>query len=327
MSISERSRNEFNRLFSPDLDAVAGFLANHGLPEDVFPDAVLRQWAATRGFVHASTRSASASTPSSNDPGPEDEIRVFDCCGEFGYSIPWAQWKTREVPIVPTRSTKRRFVYLWGPASAPPETFRDEFPNCLGTLGVAWYSNPDGSVQWGSVANALSNYARAFLSGPPQGSGRHAKPEAATTEAKLPDAVAGCLGADGRRVRLVGNDPVAELCFDIRSAEPQVQTLLAEFGAGRFGFLAMNLAACSTVLELLDRATAAINADLGSTEPRDPNAVEADRQLVSVAPQLRGLVAHCLDVMKTEREKRRAADPSAAFSNMIRSILGSGGQN
>ncbi len=194
MSISERARADFQRLFAPDLDAVAGFLANHGLPEDVFPEAVLRQWAATRGFVDVSTRSAS--TSASNDPGPEDEIRVFDCCGELGYSIPWAQWKTREVPIVPTRSTKRRFVYLWGPASAPPETFRDEYPNCVATLGVAGYSNPDGSVEWGSVANVLSNYARAFLSGPPQGSGRHAKPEAATTEAKLPDAVAGCLSAD-----------------------------------------------------------------------------------------------------------------------------------
>lgn len=320
MSISERARADFQRLFSPDLDAVAGFLANHGLPEDVFPEAVLRQWAATRGFVDVSTRSAS------NDPGPEDEIRVFDCCGELGYSIPWAQWKTREVPIVPTRSTKRRFVYLWGPASAPPETFRDEFPNCVATLGVAGYSNPDGSVEWGSVANVLSNYARAFLSGPPRGSGRHAKPEAATTEAKLPDGVAGCLGADGRKVRLVGSSPVAELCFDVGRAEPHVRQLLESFGAGRFGFLAMNLAACSTVLELLDRATAAINADLGSTEPRDPNAVEADRQLVSVVPQLRGLVAHCLDVLKSERAKRR--NPLANdVANMLRSILGSGGKN
>lgn len=313
--MNETQRQHFASLY-PSPERVLDLVRNLRSPDEVFRTEQLAEWARSFGLVPRAEDDVS-SRSASNDPGPEDEIRVFDCCGESGYLIPWAQWKTREVPIVPTRSTKRRFVYLWGRrASAPPATFRDEFPHCLGTLGVAGYSNPDGSVEWGSVANALSNYARAFRAGPPQGSGRHAKPEAATTEAKLPDAVAGCLGADGRRVRLVGSDPVAELCFDVGLAEPQVQRLLAEFGAGRFGFLAMNLAACSTVLELLDRATAAIGRDLASTEPRDPNAVEDDKQLAEVAPQLRALVVRCRDVLTAERAKR-----PVALADMIRSIL------
>lgn len=41
------------------------------------------------------------------------EICVVDCCGVFGYLIPWALWKAQATPIVPTRDFSRPFVYLY----------------------------------------------------------------------------------------------------------------------------------------------------------------------------------------------------------------------
>ncbi len=322
--MNETQRQHFASLY-PTPERVLDLVRNLCSPEEVFRIEQLAEWARSFGLVpraeaDVSTRSA--------DPGStreaEGEIRVLDCCGDAGFSIPWAHWKARRVPIVPTRNTRRPFVYLFGPASVPASNFRDDFPSCVRTLGIGGYTNADGSVEWESVAEQLSQpgLVREFMSATPPGSGPRPKPTSgpipSTSTGPLPDGVAGCLGADGRNVRLVGSSPVAELCFDVGRAEPHVRQLLESFGVGRFGFLALNLAACDALRELLERARDTI-----------PSAVEGQdaHDLADPCRQLLALLAECRRVLVEEREKRRRNDPSAAFAEMIRSILGSGGKN
>lgn len=44
------------------------------------------------------------------------QINVVDCCGVFGYLIPWASWKARPLPIVPTRDFSRPHIFLYSVA-------------------------------------------------------------------------------------------------------------------------------------------------------------------------------------------------------------------
>ncbi len=41
------------------------------------------------------------------------EICVVDCCGVYGWLIPWPLWKCRRLPIVPTRDFERPYIYLY----------------------------------------------------------------------------------------------------------------------------------------------------------------------------------------------------------------------
>lgn len=290
--MNDTQRQQFATLF-PTPERVLALVRALFSPDNVFSVDELLAFARTRGFVPRAEADVSAREA-------EGEIRVLDCCGDLGYSIPWAIWKTRQVPIVPTRNSKRPFVYLYGPASPPPTNWQESTPACVGNLGLAGYIRDDGSVEWDDVAKALDRFSRTFLSSTPPGSGPrvNGKP-ASTTESccQLPDALGGCLGADGRRVRLVGSSPVAELCFDIGRAEPHVRELLKSFGAGRHGFLAMNLSATEAVRDLVARAVETIE--------RDRAATEDDENLARAGQQVLALLNECRRVLSDERARSK----------------------
>lgn len=40
-------------------------------------------------------------------------VEVVDCCGVYGWLIPWALWKCGRVPITSTRDFQRPYIYLY----------------------------------------------------------------------------------------------------------------------------------------------------------------------------------------------------------------------
>jgi hypothetical protein len=92
-----------------------------------------------------------------------NQVLVIDCCGSFGWDIPWSSWKARlPLPIVPTRLPSRPYVFLYsdvGQAAdknypvGPPspqvnQLFAVNVDECLYI--------PDRRVNWTLVADRIS---------------------------------------------------------------------------------------------------------------------------------------------------------------------------
>lgn len=307
--------SQFATVFAPRLDEVVKFVQRHLTPADVFTKSELVQAVRElssnvdpRQIFDAETlRSFATDFLAAQNPSPvatpandyENEVRVFDCCGSAGWLIPWAHWKARKFPIVPTRNTRRGFVYLHDAASPPKTGFYADFPTCFGCVSVEPHRNAlTGVVDWGSVERQLATFEDEFAS-----------PESQ----RLPDGVAGVVSEPGTRVRFAeGCSSEREFALsDVPNVGKTVRGLFEEFSAGRFGFVALNLAAVSCLVELLDLAAEHINDTIDDVR-LDNDRREALKDLRGTAGDFRKLLGNCESILTDARLKRRLAAANLA---------------
>jgi len=92
-------------------------------------------------------------------------VLIWDCCGKYGYTIPWAEWKAGSLwPIGATFDPKQPFLFLYSQRGqenpllpqAMCHTHMHSAGGCYHSLCIDAYLSPDGlTVDWRAVRKAI----------------------------------------------------------------------------------------------------------------------------------------------------------------------------
>ncbi len=83
-------------------------------------------------------------------------IRVWACCGVFGWTIPWPEWHLAGVYAQPPDDVDKPHVYVYSRAGQIFDYHAADVPDplpypCLGSVSIDDYIEPSGKVDWDMV--------------------------------------------------------------------------------------------------------------------------------------------------------------------------------